>query len=143
MKKKPDPLLKTQPWKVISVFWPIERILHRLETDGTVDAAGRQIVFYEDGNSGWYDLVAALRGVIEFHQLAEARYKLPAAVEALIRFANKLDASSPIFETDLAAVRASIESCKRQAMSLRLSQATDILQTVRISMAMDKLKEAA
>lgn len=125
------------------VFSPIERILHRLETDGTVDAAGRQIVFYEDGNAGWYDMVAALRGVIEFHQLAAARYRLPATVDAMIRFANKLECGSPIFETDISAVRHDIDSCTRQAMNLRLSQAQDVLQTVRISMEMNKLKVAA
>lgn len=143
MKKKPDPYLRCMPWKAAMVFGPIERILHRLETDGTVDAAGRQIVFYEDGNGGWYDMIAALRGVIEFHQLAAARYRIPASVESMVKFANKLDAGSPIFIEDIAAVRRDIDSCTRQAMSLRLSQAQDVLQTVRISMAMDKIKEAA
>lgn len=143
MKKRPDPYLRCQPWKIAMVFGPIERILHRLEADGTIEAAGSKIVFYEDGNSGWYDMIAALRGIIEFHQIAAARHQLPATVESLIRFANKLEAGSPIFESDLAAVRANIESCKQQAMKLRVSQATDVLQTIRISMEMDKLKEAA
>lgn len=146
MKRKPDPLLRTQPWKITSVFGPIERILHRLEADGTIETDGRHIVFKEDGRGGWYDAVSALRGVIQFHQIAEARYGLPASTEGMIRFANKLDASAPIFIEDLAMVRANIDTCKRQALQLRVSQACDIVDTIRISMEMEKhglIKEAA
>jgi signal transduction histidine kinase len=42
----------------------------------------------------------------EFHQLAQSRHGYPADVEALIKFANKLEAGAPIFEADLAQVRA-------------------------------------
>lgn len=48
------------------IFSPLERVLHRLEADGTVEAGGRQIVFKEDSKGGWYDLPAALRGVVGF-----------------------------------------------------------------------------
>jgi len=118
----------------------IERVLHRLQIDGTVEAAGRQIVFKEDGRGGWYDMIAALRGVIEFHQIAETRHGIPADVQALIRFANKLETGVPIFEADLAAVHACIDTCKRQAMNLRISQATDIVDTIRVGIQLDRLK---
>jgi hypothetical protein len=118
-------------------------MLARLEQDGTVDVAGRQVVFYEDSRCGWYDVVAALRGVIEFHQLAQSRHGHQADVDALRKFANKLEAGAPIFEDDLAQVHACIASCKRQAMQLRLSQATDIVRTIQISMRMENIKAAA
>lgn len=143
MKRKPDPLLRTQPWRILAVFSPIERVLHRLEADGTVEVAGRQVVFKEDGRGGWYDMVAALRGVIEFHQVATARYGIPADVAPLEKFANKLHAGSPIFEADLVAVRAGIASCKAQAMRLRVSQASDIIQTVRVSAELDRIGRKA
>lgn len=143
MKRRYDPLLRTQPWRMTMVFGPIERILHRLESEGTVEVAGRHVVFKEDGRGGWYDAVAALRGVIEFHQLAQSRYGYPADVEALIKFANKLEAGAPIFEADIAQVRACIDSCKRQALQLRLSQADDIVKTIQISMRIDSTKESA
>lgn len=143
MKRRADPLLRTQPWKVTMVFGPIERILHRLEADGTIEVAGRQVVFKEDGRGGWYDAVAALRGVVQFHELAASRHNLPVDVQAMAKFANKLDAGMPIFEADIQAVRACIAECKRQAMQLRVSQATDIVQAIQISMEMDKIKEAA
>lgn len=143
MKRRLDPLLRTQPWKITSVFGPLERILHRLEADGTVETDGRHIVFKEDGRGGWYDAVEALRGVVAFHQLAESRHGIPATVDALNRFANKLDSGAPIFEEDLEAVRADIASCKRQALQLRISQATDIVDTIRISNEMEKIRRAA
>lgn len=142
MRRKPDPYLRCQPWKVLSVFDPIERVLHRMEADGTVETTGRQIVFREDGKGGWYDLVAALAGVIEFHQIAASRYGLPCDVGGMVRLAKKLDLGSPIFAADVAAVRESIASCKAQAMQLRVSQATSVVDTVRISMEMDRVRVA-
>jgi len=139
MKRKPNPRLRTCPWKITMVFGPIERVLHRLQIDGTIETAGRQIVFKEDGRGGWYDMIAALRGVIEFHQIAEARYGIPAEVQALIKFANKLETGTPIFETDLADVHICIDTCKRQAMNLRISQAQDIVDTIRVGIQMDRL----
>lgn len=141
MKHRPDPYLRTQPWKIVTVFGPIERILHRLEADGTIDVAGRQVVFKEDGKGGWYDAVEALRGVIQFHELAATRHGLPVDVSALTKFANKLDAGAPLFEEDIAAVRRCIADCKKQALQLRVSQATDIVDTIRISMEIDKLRD--
>ena len=141
MKRKPDPKLKTQPWKVQAVFQPIEQILHRIETDGTVQVVGRQVVFEDDRAKHYYDVVAALRGVIEFYQIAESRYGIPCSVEALIKFANKLQFDSPIFEGDIAAARCNIETCKRQALQLRISQAESILTTVRIGTELEIAKE--
>jgi hypothetical protein len=132
-----DPLLRTMPWKVSMVFGPIERILARLEMDGTVDTAGRYVVFKEDGANGWYDAVAALQGIIEFHQIAAARQGLDAPVMALKRFASKLDVGAPIFEQDIAAVRADIQRCIRSALALRQSEAQDIVNTVSIGVALE------
>lgn len=143
MKRKPDPLLRVQPWKILAVYAPIERILHRLEADGTIDVAGRQVVFREDGVGGWYDMPAALRGVAEFHDMAASRHGIPANTDPLWKFAAKLDAGMPLFEADIAAVRTSIESCRQQAMRLRVSQAESILRTVQISAEIDKIRRAA
>jgi hypothetical protein len=143
MKRRPrqfDPMLRTQPWKIYSVFDPIERVLHRMESEGTIDAAGGVAVFHEDSKGGWYEIVPAIEGIIEFHQIAQSRYGLPCDISGLSRLAKKLDHSAPIFPADIAAARASINSCKQQAMTLRQSQATDIIETVRISMALDNIK---
>lgn len=140
--KKYDPLLRTRPWKIYAVFGPLESILNQIEKDGTVMACGNQIVFLEDGSGGWYDAVAALHGVIEFHQIAEMRYGLAVDTAQLIKLANKLDSGAPIFESDIQAARESINHCKRQAGQLRESQACDLVDTVRISMEMDKIREA-
>jgi hypothetical protein len=138
-KRKPDPLLKCCPWRIFAVFQPIEQILSRLEIDGTIEVAGRQVVFKEDSKGGYYDAPAALRGVAEFHDLAATRHHIPANTTPLWQFAAKLDAGMPLFEADIAAVRASINSCKQQAMHLRVSQAESILRTVQIGEQLDKI----
>lgn len=139
MKRAPDPYLRTCPWKIMFVWSPLETVLDQIEKDGTVDTDGKHIVFKEDMRGGKYDLVAALRGVIQFHELAEKLHGVPAQVDALRKFANKLDASMPIFEQDIADVRECIRSCWKQALTLRVSQATSIVDTVRISAEMERL----
>lgn len=141
--KRIDPLLRTQPWRITAVFDPIERVLHRIEADGTVEAQGAQIVFKEEGRGGWYDLPEALHGVIEFHKLAESRFGIPVDVAAMEKFANKLRLGSPIFEQDLADIRACIASCKHQALQLRVSQAADLVKTVQIGVELERLKGKA
>lgn len=138
--KKPDPKLRTQPWKIDAVFAPLERILHRIEVDGIVDVAGDKIVFREDGRGGWYDLVAALGGIIEFHQLAGTRHGLTVDLEPMKKLGAKLHYGTPLAMSDIEAVRTCIHHCKRAAQQLRVSEACDIVNTVRISMELEKLK---
>ena len=64
-------------------------------------------------------------------------------LSAMVRFANKLEAVSPIFESDIEAMKTCIEACKQQAMKLRVSEATSIVDTVRISAEIDRLKGIA
>lgn len=137
MKRTSGPLLRVVPWRVMAVFDPLERILSRLEMDGTVEAHGRQVVFKED-SSGYYDLPAAIQGVVEFHRLAEKQYAIPVHVDAMERFANKLEAGSPVFEHDLEAVHSDIASCRGQAMKLRVSQAAAIIRTVQIQAELER-----
>lgn len=142
MKRKPDPLLKTQPWKVFAVFHPLEMMLSGIKRNGTVDTEGDKVVFEEQGGGGWYDATAALRGVIDFHRIARDRYGIQAEIGALIEFADKLDTGAPIFESDLEAVEAAISSCKGQAMALRVSQAVDIVRILQIQAESEKRKVA-
>ena len=140
MKRKTyDPILRVQPWRVMAVFQPLERVLARLEIDGTIETAGRQVVFKEDSRGGWYDMVAAIRGVAQFHELA-GKHGVAVDVKPLERFANKLESDSPVFEQDIAKVRECIDACRQQALRLRVSQAVEILKTVQISEAMDDLE---
>jgi len=140
MNRRPyDPKLKHQPWRIFAVFHPLESVLDRLERDGTVDAVGRQIVFREESAGELYDLPAALRGVIEFHQLAEVKYGIDSETGALERFANKLEYGMPVFAADLDAVRENIATCKRQAMALRVSQAASLIDAVRIGAEVERL----
>lgn len=145
MKRKPDPLIRTQPWRAMAVLSPLESVLSRLKKDGTVDAIGKQIVFTEVSRGDRYDLPEAIRGVVEFHRLAQESYGIPVDVEAMARFAEKLDSGSPVFESDIAAVTENIESCRRQAYQLRVSQAIHLLDVVRIGNEFERLglKEAA
>ena len=145
MKRKPDPLIRAQPWRAMAVLSPLEAVLKRLENDGTVDAIGKQIVFDEAIRGDRYDLPEAMRGVVDFHTLARDKYGLPVECEAIEKLANKLDAGSPVFEADLDAVKRNIESCRQQAYQLRVSQAAYLSNAVGIGAELERLgvKEAS
>lgn len=100
-------------------------------------------MFKKDSKGGWYDLPAALLGVIEFHRLAESRHQLLVEIDAIERFANKLEFGAPVFEQDLADVHKNIASCKAQALRLRVSQADAIVRTVQVGAENDRLKGEA
>ena len=80
-----------------------------------------------------------MRGVIEFHQLAEVKYGIEGETSSMEKFANKLQYGMPVFEQDLAAVRENITACKRQAMALRISQSTSLIDAVRIGAEVERL----
>jgi hypothetical protein len=134
--------MATQPWRVVAVFHPIERILHRIESDGTIDACQGQPVFYEHGKAGWYEFVGAIRGLIHFHELAAERLNEPAAVAGMVRLANKLDTGAPLFESDLQRCRESIAECKRQALSLTIRMADELLRIVQTSALAEAAEES-
>lgn len=129
--------LACQPWRIDAVFAPVERILHRLEMDCTVDAAQGRPVFYESGKGGWYEIGESLRGITEFHELAAARLGAQVELGGLRKLANKLDSGAPLFENDIAQVHACIASCRQLALRLSIAEAKDILMTVRISTALE------
>lgn len=143
MKRKHDPYLRVQPWKVLAVFQPIESIIHRLKMDGTVEVEGAEVVFTETSTGHRYNMIEALRGVIEFFDIATGRYGIQFPTFSMTRFANKLDLCAPIFEDELGPLLSEVDECKRLAMGLRVSQAEDVLKTVKISEQMDRLKAAA
>lgn len=143
MKRRFDPPLRLQPWKVVATFRPVEQLLHRIENDGAVEYSGNQIVAKEDNREGYYDVVEALRGVIQFFEIAATRYRLPIDVQPMVRFTNKLGSGALLFDADMLAVRSCISECKVQVLKLRQSQADDIINTVRISGELDKLGRAA
>lgn len=131
------------PWKITAVYYPLDRILHQIESDGTVDVIQGKAVFNECMRGEWYEMAPAMEGIIEFHELANSRHGHKADTSGISRLAKKLEYASPIFESDIEAAKKSIDSCKREALKLTLDQAQDILDTVRISSELEKLKEAA
>lgn len=129
--------LALMPWKVHAVWAPLEQVLARIEIDGTVETAQGRPVLHDDANRGWYEIAPAIEGVAKFHEIAATRHGWAIDLGPLHRIAAKLRYGAPIFASDIAAVRACADVCKRHAMRLTGREAEDILQTVRISIEMD------
>lgn len=129
--------LALMPWKVAAVWAPLEQVLARIELDGTVETAMGKPVLHDDANSGWYEIAPAVEGIAQFHEIAASRHGWAIDLRPLHQMAAKLRYGTPIFASDISAVRACAETCKRHAMQLTGREAEDILQTVRIGVAME------
>ena len=129
--------LAAMPWKIDATWAPLDRVLARIEIDGTVETAKGRPVLYDDANGGWYEMAPAIDGLVDFHRIAAARHGWDLDLRPLEKLAAKLRLSSPLFEADLEAVLACADRCKRLAGRLTLAEAQDILQTVRISIALE------
>lgn len=136
-----DVFMAYAPDRVSAVWEPLEAIIDRIATTGTVDVMRGTVVFNE--GDGWYDCVQALRDLLDFYELAKVRYGVDATTAPLYQFANKLDSGSPLFEPDIARVRCAIADCKIRSMSLRLSEVTDMLETLSIRRELQRLGVAA
>lgn len=142
--KPADPLLRAEPWRVSLVFDPIEAVLSRLEIDGTITTAPNgSAVFIEPGHNEWYDTAEALRGIVEFHEIASNRRGEVAHIEGLRRLAELLAVGGDVTEDDIIQARADIAACKRQAFSMRRSEAESVVKVVSIGVQLDLQKEAA
>lgn len=140
MKRRPDPLLRTQPWKIHAVFSPLDIVIARLEHDGTVETDGRFISFWDAASNERYDLVAALLGIVEFFELAERReYIATQDQSGLKKLAMKLYNDAPLFEADVAKAKAEIARLKQVSGTLRASAAADIIKSIQIAEAMEKV----
>lgn len=124
------------PWKVDAAWQPLESVLARLEIDGTVETAQGRPVLHDDMTRGWYETAPAIDGLADWHEIAAQRHGWPCDVGPLRRLAAKLRNGSPVFAGDLRAVREAADVLKRQALRLTVAEAMDVLQTIRIGVAM-------
>ncbi|QEL64743.1 hypothetical protein OTERR_12670 [Oryzomicrobium terrae] len=144
-KPKADPdgvRLAVMPWKIDAVFAPLERVLSRIDIDGTVDTAKGRPVFREDSRGGWYEVAEALQGIIDFHRIAAGRFGWGIDLAPLERLHRKLDLDSPLLENDLASARVCIDTLKRHATTLTLGQAKGLLRDAKIGWELEKITEA-
>lgn len=119
--------LAARPWKIHAVFAPLEQQLSQIELTGCIDEHRGRAVFIEHGAGGYYELVPAIRGIVDFHDLAASRHGVLLDTRPLTTLANKLEYSTPIDEHDLARARDCIERLKVFAGRLTVGEAKQIL----------------
>lgn len=126
----PTPMT-SDPVRALSAWEPVSQLIDQIESTGTVLYAGSKVVMYDKENGEYMDdATNAMRGVIEFHDLANEKISAKADTEQLKRFANKLDSGSMISQFDIDKTRAAIDSCIRQAMTMTVGQAKSLADTV-------------
>lgn len=130
--------LATQPWKIHAVFAPLEQLLAQIELTGCVDECQGRAVFMEHGAGGYYELAPAIRGIVDFHDLAASRRAVPLDTRPLTSLANKIEYGTPLDEHDLARARECICRLKMFAGRLTVGEAKQLLEDSRSSRLDDK-----
>lgn len=142
-----NPRMATQPWRSQSVFTPLERILDQLEQEGTVDVSAAHkmagMPIYKETDGKWYSTVHAMQGVIEFFEIHASRKGLFLPLQPLILLAKKLEVDMPIFPKDTQDVRAALVILRRTANRMTADEAHELVNDIRISVEMDKIRGEA
>ncbi|WP_155837561.1 hypothetical protein [Herminiimonas sp. CN] len=136
--------LRTMPWKVASVFGPMEAIIDQLEQDGTVDAVDSGApVFRDFEDGGLYDTCAAFTGVIDAYAIHEIRSGQALDLAPLRQLVNKLQYGMPIFDTDTRAVRACLARMKATTAQMTEAYADQLYRDYAIKNEIEKATSAA
>jgi len=136
-----DALMKTQPWRMRSVFQPVIAILDQLENDGTMDiSADGQPIFKDVIDGCYYDTCVALDGISECFELLSERKNIPIDTGPLRRISNKIRYHMPVFIEDTKACRACLDVLHSHCLHLRISEAVDLIQTIRVREELERIQ---
>jgi len=132
--------LRTQPWKLHSVFQPIEDILSKMEATGYSDADQRgRPVFRSMKDSCWYTSAEAINGVADAYEIHAARSGRAMPIEPLRRVASKLHYDSVLFQDEVDAMRAALAVLRSETMGMTEDYAHSLLQGVEIKVEIERI----
>lgn len=135
-----SPKLRTQPWRVAAVFQPIESILAQIEQAGevTTDEKGMPI-FKDSGDGNWYATAPALEGIIDAYATHAYRSSRPMPLDALRRFAKKLEYASPITLADCAEVKRDLAVLRKETLGMTAEYAASLVRTTQIKIELERI----
>ncbi len=131
--------LRLIPWNIHGVWAPRDRILAKLELDGTAEYSGGEPVLYDPGTNDWHNSAQAIRGIAEFYEVAARRKGWPdVQTEPITRFARLLELDDEITQQDIDDVRACSIVLRKLAGSLTLREARAYLDETCIKIEVEK-----
>ena len=131
--------LRLIPWNIHGVWAPLDRILAKLELDGTAEYSGGEPVLYDPGTNDWHNSAQAIRGIAEFYQVAARRKGWQGVqTEPISRFARLLELDDEITQQDIDEVRACSNVLRKLAGSLTLREAKAVLADTCIKIEVEK-----
>ena len=138
-RKRGDLPLRLLPWNIHGVWAPLDRILAKLEIDGTAEYSGGEPVLYYPGTNDWHNSAQAIRGIAEFYQVAARRKGWKGVqTEPITRFARLLELDDEITQQDIDDVRACSIPLRKLAGSLTLREAKACLNDTCIKIEVEK-----
>lgn len=131
--------LRLIPWNIHGVWAPLDRILAKLEIDGTAEYSGGEPVLYDPGTNDWHNSAQAIRGIAEFYQIAARRKNWQDVdTQPVTRIARLLETDEEITQQDIDDVRACSNVLRKLAGSLTLREARAYLDETCIKIEIEK-----
>ncbi|ENO80913.1 hypothetical protein B447_10618 [Thauera sp. 27] len=137
-RKRGDLPLRLLPWNIHGVWAPLDRILAKLELDGTAEYSGGEPVLYDPGTNDWHNSAQAIRGIADFHEVAALRKGWTINTEPITRFARLLELDDEITQQDIDDVRSCSVVLRTLAGSLTLREARAYLDETCIKIEIEK-----
>lgn len=131
-----SPTLAERPEHLHETFRPLDRVLDQIEADGEIETARGYPVFQDD--RGWYEIAPAVEGIVDFHEIIQHRTGRPIDLGPLRTLASRLKNGVLLDLADIKRTRQCIAACKTHAASLTIAEASDILNSIRISWVLEK-----
>ncbi|ENO76555.1 hypothetical protein B447_17466 [Thauera sp. 27] len=137
--RRADLPLRLIPWNIHGVWAPLDRILTKLEIDGTAEYVDGEPKLYDPGTNGWHNSAQAIRGIAEFYQVAARRKAWKdVPTEPITRFARLLELDDEITQQDIDDVRSCSAVLRKLAGSLTLREARAYLDETCIKIEVEK-----
>ena len=119
------------------VLRPLERIIDRLEIDGTNDVDGRGTPVIQDGNGEWYDAAGGLEGVQWHFEMMATRHGLTLPLDGLRELVIALRYCVPVKASTMAKLRDALPVLRRAMATADKDDQVDLLQQTRIKAEME------
>ena len=131
--------LRLIPWNIHGVWAPLDRILAKLEIDGTAEYSGGEPVLYDPGTNDWHNSAQAIRGIAEFYDVAARRkHWQDVDTQPVARIARLLETDEEITQQDIDDVRACSIVLRKLAGTLTLREARAYLDETCIKIEVEK-----
>lgn len=145
--KKPKPratgwdrggkLLRHEPWRLQSVFAPIDHIINEIDRDGEVLVMvddGEEVPCFKHFMDGCtYPIKPSLEGMCDSFDMHSEHWKRPIMSDGLRNLMRLIEEGEDLCQADIDSARESVNLMRREASSMTIRYASDLVMRTSIA----------